>query len=283
LPGEFYLSGSGPKESLFKFKELLTPSASKTDIIKRRSEKVKEFINSLDVSKGLGVKEELSIDEARSTALHNCRKKHLLFGEKEVVDSVKMLYRPLVELSLDVPNKKLFRKELINVFAYLTPDLRVVDSKFNIMFDLSFMNELSKGEVNVLLSLLYDGSRTIDDLVSKTGLFKDGLRDVLNDLINKGFIAHSGWAGSDRVFKVVKEVSLPRIVSLAADKIPVGVTVNQKFDLDLKIIERVIKLLNPDVTILDTKVIYYPFYKAILRRGNASRELFINGVTGRAS
>jgi hypothetical protein len=284
LPGEFFMNGFSVKESLFKFKERVTDHKSVTvDISKKLSKKMKDFIRSLNSSRGLGVKAELTEDEAKKLALCNCHKKHLLFGDKEFVQSVELFYKPLIELSLDVPKKRFFRKEYLSVIAYLTNEMKVVNSNFSVMFDLSFLNELSKKQVSVLMSLLYDHSRTIDELVSRTGIIKEDLRANLNRLVEMGFVAHTGWSGVDRVFKVVKDISLPRVTSIVSNKIEPGVIVNQNFTFDEKVIERVVKLLDPEVTILGTKVIYYPFYKAVLKRENASRELFINAVTGRVS
>jgi len=282
LPGEFFMVGFKPEESLFKFKPRVTKHTSITpDIKERLPARIKKVINLLSSGGGLGVKALISKSDAELIAFNTSRKKYLLFGERELVDSTRLFYKPLIELSLRVLRKKLFHEEFVDLTAYLTPKLYVVDKDFKSKFDLSFMKGLSGIEVKALISLLYSGVRTVSGLMSEAALSENESRKVLKGLVSKGLIIHSGWSGKQKVFKVSGGIKLPRVLSLASDVIETEITVNEDFSPDNDLLKRVIQSLDYKADIVGSKVIYYPFYKVVLKRGSVSRELFINAVTGR--
>ena len=283
LPGEFFMIGFKPDESLFKFKERLTSHDSATPVIKERlPARIQEVIDSLSLkpASGLGVKTIISKDEAEQIALDNCQKKFYLLGRKEWVESIRLFHKPLIELSLKVPRRKLLRQEFVELTSYFTNDFKVVDKDFKLMFDLSFMKELSRDQVRALIALLYEGARTVSDLKAKADLPDEEARKLLKDLLAKGFINHSEWSGREKVYKVIRNLSLPRVTSLGSDRLEASESVNEDFSFDVELLKRVIQSLDYKATIVGTKVIYYPFYKAVLKRDDVSRELLINGVNG---
>lgn len=281
LPGEFYLIGFEREESLFKFKNRVTKHKGITPNVKRGlTPRIEEVISSLSKDSGLGVKALISKEEAEALALKNARKKYLLFGEKEQVESIKLFYKPLIELSVKVFQKKFFSSAYHESLIYFTPDLKVVNKDFSTMFDLSFMKDLSKKEAAILIQLLYSNDNTISELEEATSLPDDDLRLILKKLINDDFIKHSSWKGDKRVFEVIKDVALPRVSSLCSDEINTNVRVNEELSFKKELFKRVVESLDSKVNVTGSKVIYYPFYKVILRRGINSRALLINAVTG---
>ncbi|MBD3311919.1 hypothetical protein GF352_00460 [archaeon] len=233
------------------------------------------------MSEDLGVKALRGKSEAERIAMSRARKKYLFFGKPELVESIKLVHKPLIELSVKILQKKLFSRHYSESFIYFTPSLRVVDKNFKDKFDLSCMKDLSINEVRVLIQLLYNHNNTINKLEKATDLPDDDLRLILKRLRDDEFIEQSSWKGDKRVFKVVKKIVLPRIASLCSDKINTNNQVSDEGFFDKELFKRVVESLGSNVNITGSKVIYYPFYKVTLKRDMVSRELFINAVTGR--
>ncbi|MFA5405915.1 MAG: DUF87 domain-containing protein [Candidatus Nanoarchaeia archaeon] len=283
LPGEFFMVGFKPEETLFKFRQRETTHESITPKIKERLPvRLKELITSINTkNNGSGVKSLINKSDAELIALNNCRRKYLLIGEREKVLSVKLIYKPLIELTLKVIRKTFFNNEQLNITAYITPELLVVDNYFKKKFDLFSIKNLSSDDVRALIAILYNNARTISDVMSFTHLPERDSRKLMKKLEVDGLIMHYDWRGKQKLFKPTTKLSIPKTISLASETIETSVDVNNDYSPDETLLSHVIKSLDPKTSIVNTKVIYYPFYKAILERGEVNRELFINGVNGR--
>ncbi len=282
MAGEFYMIGFKPEETLFKFKKRITKHQSITPNIKKRlPEKLKGLINSLIKSEnGLSVKPLISKEQAINIALKQCHKKYLLFGEKETINTIKLIHKPLIELKIKTTKKTLFNKETIKINTYLTPDFKTVNNEFKIKFNLMPIKNLTINEGKIMLSLLYHNAKTIKDLIKQTNLTEQSIRQLIKKLESNNLIIQTGWDKEYKTFKAKEGITIPRITSLNSKTIKATETINEEFTFNEEEIKQLIKLLDSKAIIIESKVIYYPFYKAILEREMSTRELIINGVTG---
>ncbi len=280
MPGEFFMIGFKPNEELFKFRKRLTIHEGLTPKISYTNNgSVNEIINEL---KGLSnaVKPLLSMSDAKLIADKYCRKKFILFGEKERVNKVKLVFKPLIEVLIATPHKSFFSEELIKGFVYLTPELFIVDNMIKQRFNLSFLKELNHNDVLIIIGLLYNNCKTISDLVKFTGLNKSEVILIVRELINKGLVIKNGWDGSEQRLIVEKGVEVPRITSLFTNKIITNYKFNGDYNVNEDLIKSLFSSINTRSKIKNIKVIYYPFYEVELVRSDTERVIRINAVSG---
>ncbi len=284
-PGEFVLSGLG-NDVLFKFKKRMTPHKSSAPrIIKRERRKIKEIVNALK-AQGLGIEPHITFDDVRKLASKLSHRKYLLFGEKESVSKVDLIYKPMIELKVRLPkNSLLGKRTYVDYYLYFNNYISI-NAYYEPMYDLSPLKDLSYKEVQVLIQLLYGrGLKTIKSIVRNTDLTEEQVRNTIIKLENKNLVANVSKRGHVNTYDVLMKIEIPYIKSMAQNRlVPSCVPKNIKnSSFEMSSLNNIIKAINQEAEVAEAKTLYFPFYEIILKRGEKERELLINGLTGKVS
>jgi len=209
------------------------------------------------------------------------RKKFLLFGEREPIQNLDMIFRPLfyVEIrTLEGLVKKKFKE-----YSFIMDGLKGHLAEINngLSFSRGFHNllGLNETEANILIKLNNSKGKTVSDIELLTGLSEGSVRGALKDLKNKKLITESGKSGHAKLYSTLVDVHLPKFYKHhgfpAKELIVSGHFLKHKIrEEDFK---GIVKALNKRADVIEFKLFFYPMWRAKLK----NRTMYIDGITGK--
>ncbi|MEM7815048.1 MAG: DUF87 domain-containing protein [Candidatus Aenigmatarchaeota archaeon] len=227
-------------------------------------------------SKIVGIEPKLKREDVLKLAEKKRKKKFLVFGSEERLESVDMLCYPLVYVKTKGAYGIFKRiREHSFILDGVSGNIAEVNNGLRLRPGLSSLVGLSEDELRVLFAL--DGQRTVAEIEAKTRMGEDAIREALRSLEKKKCITCSGKVGRSRQYarlidakppSLTLGAALPKVVKLSGNCAPHKISQEQ--------VRAIVKAQNPMTDIVEFKPFYYPLYRARLSK----RVLMIDGVTG---
>lgn len=226
----------------------------------------------------LGLIPTLDRDEALRVAGGLRKKKFVLFGDDEKLQSVELEYRPLVHIRTR-GTYGIFRRLRNHSFILdgLTDRLAEIDGGIRFRHGFSGLLGLSEGELRVLRAL--DDIKTVADLEVDTGIADGRIRNILRVLGKKNLTTAAGKAGRAtqyvrlldfEVGNLEVDSAVPALVPVAAAPARRGVQEEE--------VRAVLKAWNPTAEIVAFTPFFYPLYRIRFE----TRTVCLDAVTGNA-
>lgn len=243
-------------------------------------EKVKETAKGVYGTKKLkGVKTGLSNEQIAVVVEGKKKRKYVLFGEKEHVKSIELVYHPLVLVGMNVPEGT-FRKSLKPYsFAVDAASGEFVDLKNGLKYSRGFSDliGLDENEIRVLLEIFRNKRITIGDLELKARLSETTIRKIIHSLLDRKLVTFSK-EGNVRLYSLLIDFEIPDLrqsMSLPELQQISGRTNRQVITEEA--LRNIIKGINEEADITKFEVFYYPVWVVALE----NRKLRIDGVAGK--
>jgi hypothetical protein len=226
----------------------------------------------------------LGIERKRATEIAEgrSRRSFVVFGEKEQLVSLDLVWEPLVYVEAKLPGG-LLRRELKTVsFMIDATTGKLADVNKGLRLDSGFEDivGLSENEARVLLSIEEKGT-TMAELQGRTGLSESALRDLVKKLRSARLLT---WLARKNInyYSPLVRIRMPDLDRKAvwpAAKFEARGEVGQP-KLTEESLRSLLKAVEPRAEITDFRAFYYPIWRARLQSKDA-RALRIDGVTGK--
>lgn len=208
------------------------------------------------------------------------KKKYVLFGDKERVTSIDLLFHPLIYIEIKQPKGFIKKDFKTNSFIIDGINAKLVKINGGLKYYGGFdgLLGLNEREARVLLSISKK-PLTIAEIELKTKLHKQTIRKIVKDLENKKLMTYSGSVGRARVYSPLIKIDIPSLSQYtdfpAKDMEVHGRAI--KTNIEEKSLRNIIKAINPKAEIMKFDVFYYPVYSVNLHK----RKLKIDAISGR--
>ncbi len=300
VPGEFFLMGNISKEKVrIKVSQRVTQHKGLTPkLVQKATGKISELKTSLGVSEKVeekseeviekqsfgkgkysGIKSTINKDQIEKIIEDKRKKKYGMFGEKEHVKSIDLVYHPLIWVEINVL-EGIIRKSY-KPYSFIVDGVtgEFVDIKSGLRYSdgVSKLLNLNENEVKVLLEIYRNKKITIADLELKTKLSEMTIRKMVSGLQDRKIVTFV-MEGKSKLYSLLvnfrapdlkQSVSLPEISEIT------GKTNKQLVTQES--LRKIIKGIREDADITRFEVFYYPIW--FVNLGN--RKLRIDGVNGK--
>ncbi len=246
--------------------------------ISEEKEKVKEAY-AIGGRKLKGVEEKISKEQIEAIVDGKRKKKYWLFGEKEHVKSIELIYHPFVWVEVTAPEGFITKSLTSHSFIADSVSGEFVDIKNGLKYStgISKLIGLNENEIRILLEIFRNDKITIGDLELKTKLSETTLRNIIRNLQDKKIVT-SSKQGNLKLYSFLINFEPPDLkLSLSRPEIQQISGKTNKQVLTEDVFRKIIKGLEDDADITKFEVFYYPIWFVALE----NRSLKIDGVAGK--
>ena len=276
--------GSTPKIPIRVTSEKILPdSNNESNVIKIVSideeQRIKRAINSIKSGK-YGTYIDFSETKALKSIIDNRQKQYKFIGKYETVESVKPVMLPRFLLQIRETKKKVIGKKSDNYLVLVdgfTGD--ILDSKGEVRSQsVRQLFDLNQHQLQVMNFIRKNKKVTIMKL--KENHSTKGLKLALRKLEDAGLIEIK-----DDQYLSAYETKPKSLKSYNIDNLKTVEGINQHAERlktsEIKL-HNIINQIYPDCEIVDTNLIYSPFFEIVYSNGNAERLLRISARSGKA-
>ncbi len=226
-----------------------------------------------------GVSAKILKEEIEAVVEGKRKKKYLLFGEKEHVKSIELLYHPFVWVEVNAP-EGFFTKSLTS-YSFIVDSIsgEFVDIKNGLKYSTGFSKliGLNENEIKILLEIFRNKKITIGDLELKTKLSETTIRNIIRHLQDRKMVTFSK-EGNLKLYSFLINFEPPDIKhSFSYPEIQQISGKADKQMLTEDALRKIIKGIEEEADITKFEVFYYPIWFVALGK----RKLRIDGVAGK--
>ncbi len=291
--GEFFMMGNLSQEKT-KIKSVQRATKHKgltPKLVKKEAGKITELKASLGIVEkpseirpepmkatgDLGIQPKVSKDIQKLIEPKR-KRKYMLFGEKEHLQSLEMEYVPLAWV--EITSKEGIIKKKFKTHSFLIDglvgDFVSIDNGLSYRKGFRDLIGMSENEVKVILGLS-KGRKTTADLEVDVGLSEMTIRKLVSSLQDRKLVTFNR-KGRVKYYSLLfkfdrpnikQNVDMPAVASISGKLI--------KPRLDEKDLRNIVKAMDDNADITKFETLYYPIWKVRLD----SREIRIDGVTGK--
>ncbi len=246
--------------------------------IPEEKEKVKEAYESGE-RKLKGVVEKIPKEQIEAIVDGKRRKKYWMFGEKEHVKSIELIYHPLVWVEVNAPEGFITKSLTSHSLIVDSASGEFVDIKNGLKYStgISKLIGLNENEIRILLEIYRNKKITIGDLELKTKLSETTIRTIIHHLQDRKMVTFSK-EGNLKLYSFLINFEPPDLkLSLSRPEIRQISGRTNKQALTEDVLRKIIKGLEDEADITKFEVFYYPIWFVNLE----NRSLKIDGVTGK--
>ncbi len=297
-PGEFFVMGNIAKEKVkIKVSQRVTQHKGLTPkLVQKSTGKITELKTTLglaekvaektveekqDFGRGkiLGIKLEIEKEDIEKIVDDKRKKKFGLFGKKESVKGVDLIYQPLVLVEISVLEgiiRKVYKAYSL-VLDGLTGEFVDIKNGLEYSDGFSKLIGLTENEVKILLEIHKNRKITVADLELKTKLSEMTIRKIVSGLQDRKIVTFS-MDGKTKLYSVLINLKIPDIKqsSVMPELSAVSGRIN-KNQITEDVLRRVLKGIKGEADITKFNVFYYPVWNVNI--GN--RKIKIDGVNGK--
>ncbi len=240
--------------------------------------KVKETYESGE-RKLKGVEAKIPKEQIEAIVDGKRKKKYWLFGEKEHVKSVELIYHPFVWVEVTAPEGFITKSLASHSFIADSVSGEFVDIKNGLKYStgISRLIGLNENEIRILMEIFRNEKITIGDLELKTKLSETTLRNIIHNLQDRKIITFSKQ-GNLKLYSFLINFEPPDLKqSLSRPEIQQISGRTYKQGLTEDVLRKIIKGLEDEADITKFEVFYYPIWFVNLE----NRSLKIDGVMGK--
>lgn len=215
------------------------------------------------------------------------RKSHKLFGQGENLVSVKLEFRPIIEVALQIKKGLISKKYVTGTFLVDGLTGRFAHFGESLEFQEGFERFLGLKtlDMEILKNLDTSKETSLLDLSSKVNVSGDLARKSLN-VLEKKRLARSTKYGRSKLYRRI--IELPKLemsrdgtfLDVSAINISKEANVNEPSIKEDDLIQ-IVKGLEPDSEIDKFRTIYYPIFTARLSLGGRLRQVNVDGRSGK--
>jgi uncharacterized protein len=233
------------------------------------------------------------IDQNQVPLLVKPARSFKVFGDKENVTRVDLVFRPLVEAGITIRAGRL-RKKFETQYFYLDGITgRQIEQSDSLYFKEGMGKLLGSSEAQILVlkSLEPDRDQSAVEIASKSGLLEaEQTRRILKDLEDKRVVRGSKL-GRAKMYRrlidipkidLLRDSQTQRAVDLAPFESGQGAGSFQENKLDEAKIREIVKGLFDGADLESFKVFYYPIYRVeLVAKNGTSRAVLVDARSGR--
>lgn len=207
------------------------------------------------------------------------KKKYWLFGEKEHVKSIELIYHPFVWVEVNTPEgifKKSFKSYSFIVDS-VSGEFVYIKNGLKYSTGISKLIGLNENEIRILLEIFRNKKITIGDLELKAKLSEGTIRNILHRLQDRKMVTFSK-EGNLKVYSLLINFEPPELkqsYSYPGIQQISGKANRQVLTED--VLRKIVKGIDEEADITKFEVFYYPVWVAALE----NRKLRIDGVAGK--
>lgn len=215
------------------------------------------------------------------------RKSHKLFGQGENLVSIKLEFRPIVEVALQIRKGLISKKYVTGTFLVDGLTGRFAHLGESLEFQEGFERFLGLKTLDMEILKILDSSKetSLLDLSSKVKVSDDLARKSLN-LLEKKRLVRSTKYGRSKLYRRI--IELPKlemnhdgtILDVSAINISKDTNVSEP-SIKEDALTQIVKGLHPDSEIEKFRIIYYPIFTAQLSLGGRLRLVHVDGRSGK--
>ncbi len=297
--GEFFVMGNAVKEKtrVQTIKRITQHKGLTPKLIPKPTGKITELKTSLGFPGIIAEKEKVKIaDESCGIKLKGIgakiskeqieiivegkrKKKHWLFGEKEHVKSVELIYHPFVWVEVNAPEGIIMKSLRAHSFIVDSASGEFVDIRNGLKYStgISRLIGLNENEIKVLLEIFRNKKITIGDIELKTRLSETTIRSIIRHLQDRKMVTFSR-EGNVKLYSFLINFEPPEIKqSLSYPEIGQISGKADKQVLTEDVLRKIIKGIEEEADITRFEVFYYPVWFVALE----NRKIRLDGVTGK--
>jgi hypothetical protein len=211
------------------------------------------------------------------------QKEHIFFGEEEKVETMNLVWRPMVEVTVLQREGLLKRRFRTRYFVLdgLTGATSTVDSSLKFGRGLDSFLGLGQKHVSILRALSSDDFRSVVDLEGRLGVGRGLIRAGLKKLEDAKLVS-SIETGRAKIFK--RLIELP-VIKLSTEKTQVdelkedGSRMTRAI-LDERQVREIVKGLWEGADAVEFQTFYYPLYRFELVRRGSRRTVYLDARSG---
>ncbi|MBW2995452.1 DUF853 family protein [Candidatus Woesearchaeota archaeon] len=306
-PGEFFIFSPDYFDDLVnaKVRRLYTEhkTLSERDI-KTVTDKIRHEFNSKIIEIRTRKQQGITVQEKQGQEMHlpvnidfqkiskiaeKKRKKWLFFGKPlEQVESLDLIFEPMLKTKVKVREKKLFKSE-INEYdvifnSYNAEPLVFKGMKFIQLNGAKHLLELTDSQTAVLKPLLNKKQTTAGEIAIKLKTSSNSVNKTLKDLLKKGLVSYEK-SKSFQWFSLVR-INMPDYVKKVST---FNIELNSNKVDDVKIEKPAVDLKKLSnfvrswfkAEVVNVEFIYYPVYKIRYSGKKSAREIYVSAVNGK--
>jgi hypothetical protein len=216
------------------------------------------------------------ISKEESKGLVRLKRKYLLFGDEvEDFKSITKMFKRVVQVRVDEGGKQL--NLLFDANTSLPYDY---DNTLRVREEFGQFAGLTNDEARVMAIVSSESMCTAQFLKDRTGMKHHELSDVVAELMKKGKLVRFESEGGSGLLRTSSEFpAVAGLHALQAEIVGDTESSTEKVELDEKPIVNLIKVISPQATIANIKVLFYPFYKVEIA-SLKPRTVIVDAVTG---
>ncbi len=243
------------------------------------AEREEKIVEAYQTKKLKGIEIKVTNEQIGDVVEGKRKKKYVLFGEKEHVKSIELVYHQFAFVGINVPEGT-FRKSLGSYsFIMDAASGEFVDIRNGLKYSKGFSSliGLDENETRVLLEIFRNKKITISELELKAKLSETTIRKIVHDLLDRRLITFSR-EGNVRLYSLLIDFELPELKQ--SSTLPELQQISGKTNRQVIIEEalrNIIKGINEEADITKFEIFYYPIWLVNLEK----RKLKIDGVTGK--
>lgn len=212
--------------------------------------------------------------------------KFLFFGQDANISNLHLKLFPMYEIQLRYLKKGLIKKGFEDFYVYLDAvegNIVSLDKGVKILFETGQIVGLNENEINAL-KLLLKKELSATEISFKTGYSESSLRKIIKFLSEKKLIK-TKKIGRNILYSGFTSLKMPGIRDFRKKKAELSnepVTAELvKPRIDAKNIKTLMKGIEENAEIIEKKMIYYPYYEAIIIKGKSKSKIVLDAVTKR--
>ncbi|MCZ7380762.1 MAG: helix-turn-helix domain-containing protein, partial [Candidatus Methanoperedens sp.] len=226
-----------------------------------------------------GVEAKIPKEQIEAIVDGKRKKKYRLFGEKEHVKSIELIYHPFVLVEITAPEGFITKSLASHSITLDSVSGEFVDIKNGLKYTtgISRLIGLNENEIRILLEIYRNKKITIGDLELKTRLSETTIRNIIHNLQDRKIVTFSK-EGNLKLYSFLINFEPPDLKqSLSRPEIRQISGRTNKQALTEDDLRKIIKGLEDEADITKFEVFYYPIWFVNLEK----RNLKIDGVTGK--
>jgi len=235
----------------------------------------------------------VNIDQKKiSQIAEKLKKKRFFIGKAiEQIESLNLVFEPLLKAKIKAIEKKLFKKE-INEYdvifnGYNAEPIIFSGTRYEQMAGAKHLLGLTDSQLSVLKTLLGKKQIPAAEIALKLRISSNAVNRILHDLLKKKLVSYGKTKTKAFNWFPIVKINIPnRINKIVTRKIEL----NSKKIKDIKVEKPAVNLKDLSsfvrswfgkAEIVSIEFIYYPVYKIRLTGKNKTREVSVSAVTGK--
>jgi len=235
----------------------------------------------------------VNIDQQKiSQIVEKLKKKKFFIGRAvEQVESLDLIFEPLLKTRIKVVERKLLKKEF-NEYDVIfngsnAEPMIFTGTNLEQLAGAGYLIDLSESQIPVLKHLLDKKQATAVEIALRLGLNTNSVSKILRDLHKKKLVGYQKTKSKAYLWYPIVKINIPeKIKKIATDKIELNSKKieNIKIEkpkIDLKKLSSFIRAWFGKAEIINIEYVYYPVYKIRLAGKDKTRKILVSAVNGK--